>query len=59
VVRTQEIDALVDGVALDGGEAELLDKLLPDILDVDLGSTNLQGLRLRSFKVLLLTNVGH
>ena len=56
---TQKVDVLVDGVALDGGEAEGLNELLAEILNVDLGSTNLQGLGLGSLEVLLLTNVGH
>ena len=50
---------LVDGVASNGREAELLDELLPDVLDVALAGTDLQGLLLGSLEVLLLTNVGH
>jgi hypothetical protein len=55
------IDAtdLVDSVASNGWEAELLDKLLPDVLNVALAGTNLQGLLLGSLEVLLLTNIGH
>jgi hypothetical protein len=55
------IDAtdLVDSVASNGREAELLDKLLPDVLNVALAGTNLQGLLLCSLEVLLLTNIGH
>jgi hypothetical protein len=56
---TQQVDVLVDGVALDGGEAQLLDELLTEVLDVDLGRTDLQGLRLGGLEVLLLTNIGH
>jgi len=50
---------LVDGVASNGREAELLNELLPDILDVALAGTDLQGLLLGSLEVLLLTNIGH
>ena len=50
---------LVDGVASNGREAELLDELLPDVLDVALAGTDLQGLLLGSLEVLLLTNIGH
>lgn len=50
---------LVDGVASNGREAELLDELLPDVLDVALAGTDLQGLLLGSLEVLLLANIGH
>lgn len=50
---------LVDGVASNGREAQLLDELLPDVLDVALAGTDLQGLLLGSLKVLLLANIGH
>jgi hypothetical protein len=50
---------LVDSVASNGWEAELLNKLLPDVLDVALAGTDLQGLLLGSLEVLLLTNIGH
>ena len=50
---------LVDSVASNGREAELLDEFLPDVLDVALAGTDLQGLLLGSLKVLLLTNIGH
>jgi hypothetical protein len=55
------IDAtdLVDGIASNGREAQLLNELFPAVLDVALGSTNLQGLLLGSLKVLLLANIGH
>lgn len=58
-VHTEKVDVLVDSIALDSGEAESLNELLADILNVALGSTNLQGLLLGSLKVLLLTNIGH
>ena len=57
--HTEKVDALVDGIALDGGEAELLDELLAEVLDIDLGSTDLEGLGLGRLEVLLLTNIGH
>lgn len=57
--HTEKVDVLIDGVALDGGEAELLNELLADVLNVDLRGTNLQGLLTGSLKVLLLTNIGH
>lgn len=37
---TEEVDVLVDGVALDSWEAKLLNELLAQILDVDLGGTD-------------------
>lgn len=49
---TQEVDVLVDGIALNSGVAELLDKLLPQVLDVACDSTNLQCLCLGSLEVL-------
>jgi hypothetical protein len=51
---TQEVDVLVDGIALDSREAELLDKLLPQILNVACNSTNLQCLCLGSLEVLCI-----
>jgi hypothetical protein len=57
--HTQEVDILVDGVALDRGPAQLLDELLAEILNVALLGTNLEGLLAGSVKVLLLTDVGH
>lgn len=59
VLLTQEVDVLVDGVALDSRPAQLLDELLAEILNVALLGTNLEGLLAGSVKVLLLTNVGH
>lgn len=50
---------LVDGVASNGRETELLHELLPDVLDVALAGTDLQGLLLGSLKVLLLANISH
>jgi len=51
---TEEVDVLVDGVALNSWVAELLDELLPQILDVACNSTNLQCLCLCSLKVLCI-----
>jgi hypothetical protein len=59
LVHTQEVDVLVDGVALDSRPAQLLDELLAEILNVALLGTNLEGLLASSVKVLLLTDVGH
>lgn len=59
VSLTQEVDVLVDGVALDSRPAQLLDELLAEILNVALLGTNLEGLLAGSVEVLLLTNVGH
>ena len=61
VVFAQTIDAtdLVDGIASNGREAQLLNELLPAVLDVALGGTDLQGLLLGSLEVLLLANIGH
>lgn len=57
--HTQKVDILVDGIALDGREAKCLHELFPEILNADLGSTNLQGLLLCSLEVLLLADIGH
>lgn len=57
--RTEKVHILVDGVALHSGPAELLNKLLSQILNVALLSTNLEGLFLGSLKVLLLADVCH
>jgi hypothetical protein len=59
--RHSSIDAtnLVDSVASNGREAELLNELLPDVLNVALAGTDLQSLLLSRLKVLLLTNIGH
>ena len=55
----EEVDVLVTGIALDCREAELMDELVDDILDVAFFGTDLHGLRLCSFEVLLLPNVRH
>jgi hypothetical protein len=50
---------LIDSVASNGREAELLNELLPDVLNVALAGTDLQSFLLSSLEVLLLTNIGH
>jgi len=55
----EEVDVFVNGIALDGGEAELLDKLLTEIDNVYGACTNLEGLLFGSLEVLLLADVGH
>lgn len=57
VFRTQQVDVLVDGIALDGRVAELLNELLLQVLDVDLLSTNGQSLLLSSLEVLCISLV--
>jgi hypothetical protein len=57
--KTIDATDLVDGIASNGREAQLLNELLPAVLDVALGSTDLQGLLLGSLEVLLLANIGH
>lgn len=59
LLHTQKVDVLVDGVALHGGPAQLLNELLAEILNVALLGTNLQRLLASSVKVLLLADVGH
>lgn len=49
---TEKVDVLVDGVASNGGEAELLDELTADIDNLALEGTNLQGLLAGSLEVL-------
>lgn len=56
---TEEVDVLVDGVALDGWPAELLDELFPEVLNVALLGSNCECLLLSSLEVLLLADVGH
>jgi hypothetical protein len=53
---TQKIYILVDGVTLDGREAELLNELLSEILNVACRSTNLQRLGFSSFEILYTTH---
>jgi hypothetical protein len=50
----EEVDVLIDGIALNGREAELLDELPPQILNVAGNSTDLQCLRLGRFEVLYI-----
>lgn len=56
-VLTEEVDVLVDGIALDSWEAELLNKLALQVLNVASNSSNLQCLGLSSFEVLCPTSV--
>eukprot|EP00053_Salpingoeca_punica_P020582 m.211961 g.211961 ORF g.211961 m.211961 type:complete len:431 (-) comp19168_c0_seq1:25-1317(-) len=55
---SQEIAILVDGVGLDRREDKLGEKLLPQILHIDLLRTKGQGLGAGCIKVLLLADVG-
>jgi hypothetical protein len=59
VGRTEKVHVLVDSIASNGGEAELLDELAADVDNLALESTDLQGLLTGSLKVLLLANIGH
>lgn len=56
---TEQVNVLVDGVGLDGGEAQLLNELLSDVLDNELDGADLEGLLSSSLEVLLLANIGH
>jgi hypothetical protein len=49
---TEKVDVLVDGVASNGGEAELLDELTADVDNLALEGTDLQGLLAGSLEVL-------
>ena len=54
----EQIAALVDGVALDGAEAELLDELALQVLNDHVGGANGLGLGPDRVPVLLLADVG-
>ena len=56
---TEQVDALVDGVALDGRVDELVDKLGLQVLEEELGRADLERLGARGLEVLLLTDIGH
>jgi hypothetical protein len=56
---SEEVDVLVDAIALDRWEAELLNKLALQVGDMARQRTALDGLLLCCLKVLLLTNIGH
>jgi hypothetical protein len=56
---TEEVDVLVDGVALNGGVDELLDKLSLEVLEEEARGSALHGLGSSGLKVLLLTDIGH
>jgi hypothetical protein len=49
---TEKVDVLVDGIASNGGEAELLDELTADVDNLALEGTDLQGLLAGSLEVL-------
>lgn len=57
--HTEQVHVLVDSIASNSGEAELLDELATDVNNLALEGTDLQGLLAGSLEVLLLTNVGH
>jgi hypothetical protein len=50
--HTEQVHVLVDGIASNGGEAELLDELAADVDNLALQSTALQGLGAGSLEVL-------
>lgn len=56
---SEEVDVLVDAIALDRGEAELLNKLALQIDDMARESTALDGLLLCRLEVFLLAYIGH
>lgn len=49
---TEEVDVLVDGVASNSGEAELLNELAADVNNLALECTDVQGLLTGSLEVL-------
>lgn len=55
----EQVDTLVDGVALDSWDTLLVNELLADIDNVAGNGTDGESLLLGGLKVLLLTNVGH
>lgn len=50
--RTEQVYVLVDGIAGNGREAELLNKFTADVDDLALEGTDLQGLHASSLEVL-------
>lgn len=55
---TEEVAVLIDGVALDGAEDNLLDKLALEVLNHHALGTESEGLLLDLSPVLLLANIG-
>lgn len=53
----EQVDVLVDGVALNGREAELLDELAAQVLDVAGDGSDLQGLGFGSLEVLYVVSL--
>ena len=49
---TEQVDVLIDGIASNGGEAQLLDELAADVNNLALEGTNLQSLLAGSLEVL-------
>jgi hypothetical protein len=56
---TEQVHILVDGIASNGGEAELLNELTTDVDDLALQGTDGEGLLAGSLEVLFLANIGH
>jgi len=56
--RPEQVAILVDSVALDSAEDNLLDKLLLQVFDDHLLGAEREGLALNGGEVLLLANVG-
>jgi hypothetical protein len=55
---SEKVSVLVDGIALDGGEDELIDKLLLEVLNDHALGTESESLLLDLGEVFLLTDVG-
>ncbi len=54
-VLTQKVNILIDGVTLDGWEAQLLNELALQVFDVACNSSDLQSLGLCSLEILCLS----
>ena len=55
---TQKIFPLVDGIALDGSETQLVYKFSAEVINDHLGGADLESLLLHSLPVLFLANIG-
>jgi len=55
---SEQITVFPDSIALDSAPAELLDEFTLQVLDDKLGGTDLEGLLLGGFEVLVLPDVG-